>query len=131
MSSADELDRAEDAFQFLNRLRQVLLDQGAPGREEIALEPAPGDLGQPEVRLGWRIATLRVGDQKDEGDTVLVLFSDRTEVAQAEHFRELESYCTVRWSQRSTLGPPGSLNLTVMEGVADFLQAQHIDWDGR
>jgi hypothetical protein len=130
MSHLDELDESRHGFRFLDRLRQVLLDHGAPGREEIVLERAPGDLGEREVRLGWRVATLRVGDQKDEGDTVLVLFSDRTEVAEAEYFRDFES-CTVRWTQRSTLGPPGNLSLSVVEGVADLLKSQHVEWDGR
>jgi hypothetical protein len=80
----EQRKRAEagEAFQFLDRLRHFLLDNGSPGREEIAIEGDPSDLALPEVRLGWRIATLHVGDQDVEGDTVLVLFSDRTELAE-------------------------------------------------
>jgi hypothetical protein len=81
----------------------LLLDNGSPGRGE--------------------------GDQKDEGDMVLVLFSDRTEVAEAEYFREFES-CTVRWTSRATTGPPHSLNPKVIEGIAGFLKIHHLDWDG-
>jgi hypothetical protein len=81
----------QDAYQFLDRLRRFLLDNGAPGRQKIVIDRAPGDLAEAEVRLGWRLATLRVGDQMDHGDTVLVLFSDKTEVAEAEYFREFES----------------------------------------
>jgi hypothetical protein len=118
-----------DAFQFLDRLRHFLLDNGSPGRGEIAIERAPDDLAAIRVRLGWRLATLRAGDQKDEGDTVLVLFSDRTEVAEAEYFHEFES-CRVRWTSRATTGPAHSLSPKVIEGIAGFLKTHHLDWDG-
>jgi hypothetical protein len=117
------------AFDFLDRLRRFLLASGAPGREKIRFERAERDLREQEERLGWRLATLRVGDQRDEGDTVLVLFSDRTEVAEAEYFREFES-CTVRWNRGPGPGPPGRLSPRVIEGVAGFLQAHRLDWDG-
>jgi hypothetical protein len=120
----------QEAFQFLDRLRSFLLDNGSPGREEIVLERDPRDPARPEVRLGWRIATLQVGGQKDDGDTVLVLFSDRTEVAEAEYFHELEP-CTVRWNKGSSLGPPGSLSPEVIVGIAEFLKTHQLDWDGR
>ena len=120
----------QDALRFLDRLRHFLLDNGSPGRQEITLERAPDDLAAAEVRLGWRLATLRVGDQKDRGDTVLVLFSDRTEVAEAEYFRQFES-CTVRWGQRSSPGPGGGLSPEVIQGIAELLEAHRLDWDGR
>jgi hypothetical protein len=60
----------QEAFQFLDRLRHFLLDNGSPGREEIEIEGDPQDPALPEVRLGWRVATLHVGNQDDEGDTV-------------------------------------------------------------
>ena len=66
---------------------------------------------------------------RDEGDTVLVLFWDRTEVAEAEYFREFES-CTVRWNRGSGPALPGSLSPKVIEGVAGFLKAHRLDWDG-
>jgi hypothetical protein len=124
--------RQEDqaAFDFLDRLRRFLLANGAPGREKILFERPERDLRELEARLGWRLATLRVGDQRDEGDTVLVLFSDRTEVAEAEYYREFES-CTVPWNRSSGPGPPGSLSPEVIEGVAGFLKAHGLDWDGR
>ena len=118
-----------DAFRFLDRLRHFLLDNGSPGRQEITLERAPDDLAQAEVRLGWRLATLRTGDQKDRGDTVLVLFSDRTEVAEAEYFREFES-CRIRWNTGPSSGPGGGLSPQVIQGIAEFLQAHRLDWDG-
>lgn len=118
-----------DAFQFLDRFRHFLLDNGSPGREEIAIERAPDDLAAAGVRLGWRLATLREGDQKDKGDTILVLFSDRTEVAEAEYFHEFQS-CTVRWTSGAMTGPPGSLSSEVIEGIAGFLKTHHLDWDG-
>jgi hypothetical protein len=123
-------ERQEDqaAFDFLDRLRRFLLTNGAPGREKILFERPERDLREREARLGWRLATLRGGDQRDEGDTVLVLFSVRTEVAEAEYFREFES-CTVRWN-RGPPGPPGSLSPKVIEGVAGFLKAHRLDWDG-
>lgn len=120
----------QNAFQFLDRLRQFLLDSGAPGRQKIVIDRAPGDLAEAEVRLGWRLATLRVGDQKDHGDTVLVLFSDKTEVAEAEYFREFES-CNVRWSSGSISSLRGCLSPKVIQGIADFLAAHRLDWDGR
>ena len=120
----------QEAFQFLDRLRNFLLDNGSPGREEIVLERDPRDPARPEVRLGWRIATLQVDDQEYDGDTVLVLFSDRTEVAEAEYFHELEP-CTVRWNEGSSPGPPGSLSPKVIEGIAEFLKTHQLDWDGR
>jgi hypothetical protein len=135
-SATAQRDRAtarpeeSDALRFLDRLRHVLLDNQSPGRQEITIERAPGDLAEAEVRLGWRLATLRVGDQKDRGDTVLVLFSDRTEVAEAEYFREFES-CTVRWSKGSSSGPSGALSPEVIQGIAEFLEAHRLDWDGR
>jgi hypothetical protein len=119
-----------ETFQFLDRLRNFLLDSGSPGREEIVLERDPRDPARPEVRLGWRIATLQVGGQEDDGDTVLVLFSDRTEVAEAEYFHELEP-CTVRWNKGSSPRPPGSLSPKVIEGIAEFLKTHQLDWDGR
>lgn len=120
----------QDAFRFLDHLRHFLLHNGSPGRQEITIERAPDDLAEAEVRLGWRLATLRVGDQKDRGDTVLVLFSDRTEVAEAEHFRQFES-CTVRWNEGSSSGPSGGLSPEVIQGIAEFLEAHRLDWDGR
>jgi hypothetical protein len=120
----------QDAFRFVDRLRHFLLDNQSPGRQEITIERAPDDLAGAEVRLGWRLATLCVGDQKDRGDTVLVLFSDRTEVAEAEYFREFES-CTVRWSKGSSSGPSGALSPEVILGIAEFLEAHRLDWDGR
>ena len=120
----------QEAFQFLDRLRNFLLDNGSPGREEILIERDPRDPAQPEERLGWRVATLQVGDQEDEGDTVLVLFSDRTEVAEAEYFHKYE-HCKVRWNKGSSLGPPGSLSPKVIEGIAEFLKTHQLDWDGR
>jgi hypothetical protein len=124
-------DQAEDpdAFQFLDRFRQFLLDNGSPGRGEIAIERPPDDPAAAGVRLGWRIATLGEGDQQDGGDTVLVLFSDRTEVAEAEYFHEFES-CTVRWTSRAATGPPHSLSPKVIEGIAELLKTYHLDWDG-
>lgn len=120
----------QKAFQFLDRLRNFLLDNGSPGREEILIERDPRDPAQPEERLGWRVATLQVGDQEDEGDTVLVLFSDRTEVVEAEYFHEFE-HCKVRWNKGSSPGPPGSLSPKVIEGIAEFLKTRQLDWDGR
>ena len=120
----------QEAFDFLDRLRRFLLDNGAPAREEIVFGRPERDLREREVRLGWRLATLRVGDQRDEGDTVVVLFSDRTEVAEAEYFREFES-CTVPWNRGAGPGPPPSLSPEVVEGVAGFLEAHRLDWDGR
>ena len=120
----------QDAFRFLDHLRHFLLHNGSPGRQEITIERAPDDLAEAEVRLGWRLATLCVGDQEDRGDTVLVLFSDRTEVAEAEHFRKFES-CTVRWNQGSSSGPSGGLSPEVIQGIAEFLEAHRLDWDGR
>jgi hypothetical protein len=120
----------QDAFQFLDRLRRFLLDNGSPGRQEIVIERAPDDLAEAEVRLGWRLARLHGGDQKDHGDTVLALFSDGTEVAEAEYFREFES-CTVRWSKGSSSGPSGALSPEVIQGIAEFLEAHRLDWDGR
>ena len=101
---ASERPEDRDAFRFLDRFLQFLLDNGSPGRGEIAIERPPDDLAAAGVRLGWRLATLGVGDQKDEGDTVLVLFSDRTEVAEAEYFHQFES-CTVRWTSKRRLVP--------------------------
>jgi hypothetical protein len=135
-SAAAQRDRAnvqredKDAFQFLDRLRRFLLDNGAPGRQEIVIDRAPGDLAEAEVRLGWRLATLRVGDQQHHGDTVLVLFSDTTEVAEAEYFREFES-CNVRWSSGSISSLRDSMSPKVIHGIADFLAAHRLDWDGR
>jgi hypothetical protein len=128
----EQRKRAEagEAFQFLDRLRHFLLDNGSPGREEIAIEGDPRDLARPEVRLGWRIATLHVGDQVVEGDTVLVLFSDRTELAEAEYFREFTG-CTVRGSKDSSPSPTGSLSPKVIGGIAEFLKNHQLDWDGR
>ena len=120
----------QEASQFLDRLRHFLLDNGSPGREEIEIEGDPDDPALPEVRLGWRVATLHVGNQVDEGDTVLVLFSDRTEVAEAEYFHEFEP-CTVRWNKGSRLGPIGSLSPKAIEGIAKFLHTYQLDWDGR
>src|SRR5678815_973579 len=57
----------QEAFQFLDRLRNFLLDNGSPGREEIVLERDPRDPARPEVRLGWRVATLQVDGQEYEG----------------------------------------------------------------
>jgi len=119
-----------EAFDFLDRLRRFLLGSGAPGREQIVFDRAERDLREREVRLGWRLATLQVGDQRDEGDTVLVLFSDRTEVAEAEYFREFES-CTVPWNWGAGPGLPERLSPKVVEGVAGFLKAHRLDWDGR
>jgi hypothetical protein len=126
---ASERPEDRDAFRFLDRFRQFLLDNGSPGRGEIAIERPPDDLAAAGVRLGWRLATLGVGDQKDEGDTVLVLFSDRTEVAEAEYFHQFES-CTVRWTSKAATGPPHSLSPKVIEGIAEFLKTYHLDWDG-
>jgi hypothetical protein len=119
-----------DAFRFLDRLRRFLLDNGSPGRQEIVIERAPDDLAEAEVRLGWRVATLRAGDQKDHGDSVLVLFSDRTDVAEAEYFRAFES-CTVRWSKESSSDSSGALSPEAIQGIAEFLEAHRLDWDGR
>ena len=126
---AQDWQPEQAAFDFLDRLRRFLLDNGAPGREKILFERPPRDLREREARLGWRLATLRVGDQRDEGDTVLVLFSDRTEVAEAEYFREFER-CTVHWNRDSGPGPPGSLSPEVIEGVAGFLKEHRLDWGG-
>jgi hypothetical protein len=120
----------QEAFQFLDRLRNFLLDNGSPGREEIVIEGDPRDPAQPVVRLGWRVATLQVGDQEDEGDTVLVLFSDRTEVAEAEYFHEFEP-CKVRWNKGSSPSPTDSLTPKAIEGIAEFLKTHRLDWDGR
>jgi hypothetical protein len=120
----------QEAFQFLDRLRHFLVDNGSPGREEIEIEGDPQDPALPEVRLGWRVATLHVGNQDDEGDTVLVLFSDRTEVAEAEYFREFEP-CRVHWNKSSSSGPIGSLSPKVIEGIAQFLETHQLNWDGR
>jgi hypothetical protein len=122
--------KGQEAFQFLDRLRHYLLDNGAPGREEIDIEGDPWGPALPEVRLGWRVATLHVGDQEDEGDTVLILFSDRTEVAEAEYFHEFQP-CTVRWNKGLRPGPIDSLSLKVIEGIAKFLKTHQLDWDGR
>jgi hypothetical protein len=103
---------------------------GRRADREIVIERAPDDLAEAEVRLGWRLATLRAGDQKDHGDTVLVLFSDRTDVAEAEYFREFES-CTVRWSKGSSSDSSGALSPEVIQGIAEFLEAHRLDWDGR
>lgn len=119
----------QDAFQFLDRLRRFLLDNGAPGRQKVVIDRAPGDLAEAEERLGWRLATLRVGDQRDHGDTVLVLFSDRTEVAEAEYFREFES-CNVRWGGGSVSSLRDCLSPEVIQGIANFLAAYRLDWDG-
>jgi hypothetical protein len=116
----------QDAFRFLDHLRHFLLHNGSPGRQEITIERAPDDLAEAKVRLGWRLATLCVGDQKDRGDTVL-LFSDRTEVAEAEHFREFES-CTVRWNEGSSSGPSGGL--TPRSSKASPSSSRLIDWTG-
>ena len=119
----------QEAFQFLDRLRHFLLDNGSPGREEIRIEEDPRDPVLPELRLGWRVATLQVGNQVDEGDTVLVLFSDRTEVAEAEYFHEFES-CMVRWNEGPSPGPIGRLSPKIIEGIAKFLKTHQLDWDG-
>jgi hypothetical protein len=120
----------QDAFRFLDRLRHFLLVSGSPGREEITIDRAPGDTREAPVRLGWRLATLDVGDQKDHGDTVLVLFSERTEVAEAEYFREFES-CAVRWGTGPSPASTAGLSPKVLDGIAEFLEAHRLNWDGR
>src|SRR4029453_17764472 len=106
---AEAGQKGQEAFQFLDRLRHYLLDNGAPGREEIDIEGDPWGPALPEVRLGWRGAHLHLGNQENEGYTVLVLFWDRREVEKAKFFLEFQP-CTVLWNKGPSRSPIDSLS---------------------